>query len=298
MKRLFTIAFVALAASLQINADSYHDALAKYIRMGDMIDANQYEQMMNPLVAQLYPNDAAQASAAFSDYISSQMMSDITDLYEPAFRGRVSEADLEELITLYSDPRFADMSKRAMGVVTSFSTTQEYAAFQQQFQAAFLALAKGKNLPADVSISEDIPAEYVDAFMSYYNDTKIDDVLMSSFRSMQGMLSLAMRKDGVAEPEKKIDALLEYVSRNMPKVLISIFYKTFTVEDLRLCSTVTATPAYHRAREATTEVAGNPIEMSISLFGKIADWMDGHHPQYAAPLRNLINDMKQLQQIQ
>ena len=87
---------------------------------------------------------------------------------------------------------------------------------------------------------------------------------------------------------------MNYIQANMKTVLVSIFVKTITQQDLQLLISNTDSDAYRHSIDAVKEVVVNPMQLAVQLIDKMADWMSAHHPQYAAPLKETAKAMKGL----
>lgn len=296
MKRFFFLTVMALTLCAQVFADTYHDVLVQYMQRGNVIDKGQYEQIMRPMIEQLFPNQADQAAAIFREYAASQLMTDIANIYEPAFRQYVTEQELNELLNMYSDPRYADIEARSKGILTNVQATEEYAVFLERFQAAAVAVTTGQPMPEDIPVPTNISAEYSALFYQfYYKSAKIDETLMGTFSSMTEMLTNVLRQQGVARPEEKVNALLQYANRNMPTTMMSLFHKILNAEELQLAIQAAERPAHTHAMEAVKQVSGNTTEVGISLFSSMANWLDIHYPAYSAPLRQLVDNIRATQ---
>ena len=111
------------------------------------------------------------------------------------------------------------------------------------------------------------------------------------------MLEDAMRKQGVENPEEKVKTMLDYVTRNMENVMLGVLMQSMTIDDLRAINQMSTSPAYRHMTKALSEMSGNPIQLSIDLLGKVANWMDGHYPGFAAPVRQRATELEQVRQM-
>ena len=292
MKRIvFSLCLAVLTLSTSC-ADTYHDALLTYMQKGNAVDKQQYEQMLQPMVAQLFPNDVEGASAAFSEYASSQMINDLTALYEPAFRKHVSEQELHELIATFSDPQFAEIQQKTTNLVQNFNQSEEYQQFAAQLEMAIGDIMAGKkaaNMPVPASISMD----YIDTFNRYYQVSGTEEIIAQTFASMTTMLE-QMLQSSTSNAKQITGDIMSYIQANMKTVLVSIFVKTITQQDLQLLISNTDSDAYRHSIDAVKEVVVNPMQLAVQLIDKMADWMSAHHPQYAAPLKETAKAMKGL----
>jgi len=292
MKRILFSLCVAVLTLSTCRADSYHETLLAYMQKGNAVDKQQYEQMLQPMITSLFPDDAEGATAAFTEYASTQMMEDIAGLYEPAFRKHVSEAELQQLIAIYSDPKFADIQQKSTALVQNFSQSEEYRQFAAVLEQAVGKIMEGKqaeNIPVPASI----PGEYIDIFNRYYQVSGTEEIIAQAFASMTTMLE-QMLQSTTPNAKQITGNLMSYIQANMKTVLMSIFVKTITQQDLQLLIDNTDSEAYRHSINAVIEVAGNPMQLGIDLMDKMADWMSAHHPKYAPSLKQMVKSMKGL----
>ena len=291
MKRFILGAILATLLSLPIMADSYRDALSKYMQTGNVIDKTQYEQLLLPLAGQVFQENADQGAAILAEYFSDQMLEDLTDMFLPAFRNHMSEAELKRLGTLLSDPRFATIQQRASSVLNTLTQSPEFQTFTNDYQLALMQIIQGQT-PQDMPLPASITKEYRNAFMQYYRSSKAEDIIMGSFRSMTEMLTQALRQSGTPNPEHVMEQMMEYTRRNIPSVMLSCSHNVLTLEDLQALNTIAATTEYQHAMDAVAEIAVDPIQMTLALLTRMSDWLYLHFPQYAAPFQESLNLMK------
>ena len=285
MKRLFSLLALAAMMCLPMQADSYRDLMSKYLSINNLSNNAQFEQVIDNVAATAFPNDQ-QAAECFSAYLSRQLTADMVEIYEPFFRRHVTEAELKELANLYNDPKFADIQARAMGIVKNLDKSQEYMTFVGQYSEALEKIMKDEK-PREIQIADEVSREYADAFYAYYRGSGIDEVLMSAFQGIFQNLETQL-SSVIANPQAVVKELNAYTSRNMPKILMAIYNKTLTLEDLRLLTSVTDLPAYKHTMTAVAEAASDPLALGLAVYRGIARWADRNCPEYAAPLKEMI----------
>lgn len=285
MKRLFSLLALAAMMCLPMQADSYRDLMSKYLSINDLSNNAQFEQVIDNVAATAFPNDQ-QAAECFSAYLSRQLTADMVEIYEPFFRRHVTEAELKELVDLYNDPKFADIQARAMGIVKNLDKSQEYMTFVGQYSEAIEKIMKDEK-PREIQIADEVSREYADAFYAYYRGSGIDEVLMSAFQGIFQNLETQL-SSVIANPQAVVKELNAYTSRNMPKILMAIYNKTLTLEDLRLLTSATDLPAYKHTMTAVAEAASDPLALGLEVFRGMARWAEQQCPEYAAPLKEMI----------
>lgn len=285
MKRLFSLLAIAAMMCLPMQADSYRDLMSKYLSINDLSNNAQFEQVIDNVATTAFPNDQ-QAAECFSAYLSRQLTADMVEIYEPFFRRHVTEAELKELVNLYNDPKFADIQARAMGIVKNLDKSQEYMTFVGQYSEAIEKIMKDEK-PREIQIADEVSREYADAFYAYYRGSGIDEVLMSAFQGIFQNLETQL-SSVIANPQAVVKELNAYTSRNMPKILMAIYNKTLTLEDLRLLTSATDLPAYKHTMTAVAESASDPLALGLEVFRGMARWAEQQCPEYAAPLKEMI----------
>lgn len=291
MKRLFSLLAIAAMMCLPMQADSYRDLMSKYLSSNDMSNSAQFQQMIDNVTAQSFPNDP-QAAQCFSDYLSVQLSTDMVTIYEPFFRRHVTEAELRELVNVTSDPKFADIQARSASILANLDQSKEYANFISQYSEAIEKIMKDEK-PREIQIADEVSSEYADAFYAYYRGSGIDDVLMSAFQGIFQNLETQL-SSVIANPQAVVKELNAYTSRNMPKILMAIYSKTLTLEDLRLLTSVTDLPAYKHTMTAVAESASDPLALGLEVFRGMARWAEQNCPDYAAPLKEMIKTVEGL----
>ncbi len=289
MKRLFSLLALAAMMCLPMQADSYRDLMSKYLSINDLSNNAQFEQVIDNVAATAFPNDQ-QAAECFSAYLSRQLTADMVEIYEPFFRRHVTEAELKELVNLYNDPKFADIQARAMGIVKNLDKSQEYMTFVGQYSEAIAKIMNDEK-PREIQIADEVSREYADAFYAYYRGSGIDEVLMSAFQGIFQNLETQL-SSVIANPQAVVKELNAYTSRNMPKILMAIYNKTLTLEDLRLLTSATDLPAYKHTMTAVAEAASDPLTLGLEVFRGMARWAEQQCPEYASPLKEMIKTVE------
>ena len=296
MKKLLSI-LALCALCVCANADAYRDALVRYLQVDNTMDREQYEKKIKPIFTRLYPGSEDKTYAIMEEYMTSQMMNDMVDIFEPAFRKHVSEADLNDLIAIYSDPRYKEINRRSSNISENLATSEEYINFAKRFQTAAIAISNGQEVPEDNYQPADVPGDYAQAFMQYYKDSKLDETMMAMFRSIGNMLAESMRKEGKPDADKKIEAIMNYAADNLPLIMMSVYHKAaITKDDLQYMTAVSTKPSSIRSIEALQEILVNPVQFAADMLKKLTNWMDAHHPDYAGQLHKTVDELEKMQQ--
>ena len=289
MKRLLSILAIVAATCLPMQADSYHDLLGRYMAINEMGNTAQYEKTLEQLSAQAFPNDP-QAAQCFASYLTTQLSADMVAIYEPVFRRHVTEAELRELVDLYNDPKFTDIQKRSMAIVNGLQQQPEYVAYITQYSQAIEKILDGQK-PQEIQIADEVSREYTDAFYTYYRGSGVDEVIMSAFRGIFQNMEDQLRTV-ISDPQTVINELTAYTSRSMPKILMTIYSKTLTLDDLHLLAEATNRDSYKHTMAALADAASNPMALGVEVFRGMARWAEQNCPDYAAPLKEVLKSLE------
>lgn len=295
MKR-YLLAIMVSAMSLSfVSADSYRDALKGYLAYGE-VNTEQYKNSLGEALANVLPEgtDPAKASQIMGEYASSQMTEDLADLFEPAFRRHVSEAELKQIAKLYQDERFIALQQKSTDIMQNLTGDEEYLRFMNDFGVALGNIITGKpvqNLP-EPELSE----SYKQTFYKYYASAGIDRTMESAFTSVFSMLTNSLQGQGMSKGD--VDATIEqvksYASGNMRTVMLLMFSKVYREDDMQYMMRASDTDAYRHCIDATTEVVGDTMGLTLGLFEKMSSWLQVHYPQYGASLDGVIEQLKKL----
>ena len=288
------ILFVALTMTVNLWADSYRDALARYFQLGQVIDQAQYEQMMLPMSQTLFPEDEAKGAAILAEYASQQMMYDLIDIYQPAFQRHVTEAELNQLAATLQDPRILEIQSHTKEIMQTVTNSEEFQDFMGRYQAAVMVILAGGEMPADIDRPAGVSNAYAQAFMAYYQSSGVADILTNAFQARSNMLVETLRRNGTEHPEQYVNKLIQYTDRNLPVVLMSAFYKSLTIADINDLRRLTELPAYSHSIEAVSELVNDPISLGLAVFTRMADWISLHYPQYAVPVQQQVKQMEMI----
>lgn len=293
MKKLL-ILFVALTMTVNLWADSYRDALVRYFELGQVIDQSEYEQMMMPMSQTLFPEDEAKGATILAEYASQQMMYDLIDIYQPAFRNHVTEAELNQLAATLQDPRILEIQAHTKQIMQTVTNSEEFQDFMGRYQAAVSVILAGGEMPADIERPAGVSDAYANAFMAYYKSSGVADILTNAFQSRADMLTETLRRSGTENPEQYVNKLIQYTDRNLPVVLMSAFYKSLSISDLKDLRRLTDLPAYQHSLEAVKELVSDPLSLGLAIITRMSDWISLHYPQYAVPVQQQVKQMEMI----
>ena len=283
MKRLFTLLMVMVTV-MSLRADSYHDALVTYLQNNGSSTAQQYEAQLLPILRKTFPDQAEQVSKLMSDYASTQMIPDLADIFDPAFRKHVSEQELQQLAAIYSIPRYKEVQQKMENALLNFPSSPDYQTLIASMSPAIEQIMSGKK-PAPLAVSTDIDAGFRETFERYYKAAQVEQLIKTSFDGIVGPMNSQFRTLGIANAEQVTSSLLDYLVSGMPTILMQMMHREVSKEDMQMLIDATYSPAYRHTVDAASEMAKYPLVMSAQMMSKMCDWMEGNAPKYAKTFR-------------
>ncbi len=293
MKRFFSLLlFVSISASM-VWADAYRDALVTYLG-GTQENMEQVKQSLGTVLQSVFPDNSGKAAQIMTEYLSTQGIEDIADIYEPAFRQYVSIEDLQELSKLYADPRYQEMSQRSAKLVAEAAQSPEYAQFSSQLTTAIQAIATGGKAEP-LAVSADVSDEYRQLFHTYYVESQIGDAMNDAYKPVISMLESSLSNNGIKNAKSIATSVYTYISANSETLFLNIYSKAFTEEDLHLLIEASTSPAQKNAMRATREIVSDPIALTTSMLTKMYAWLQVHYPDYAKPFRTVLDELQKME---
>ena len=101
-----------------------------------------------------------------------------------------------------------------------------------------------------------------------------------------------LQDSGIANPQAKVDELIQYTNKNLPKVMLALFSTQLTLDDVKLVAGMTKKTSYQHAMDAVIEMSADTMQLGIDIITKMAEWMGQYYPKYAAPLYDTLKMLK------
>ncbi|MBR1877423.1 MAG: TonB family protein [Paludibacteraceae bacterium] len=284
MKRFFL--FLMAAILLQpMFADSYHDALGRYLQYTENMNTENYTEALHPLVGQLFAGNQERAKQAMDNYASEQLMDDLIEVVKPFFQEHVSENDLSRLVDIYTDPNYTQMARRVGKALDEYRYTPEYKNFNKQFEKAIKQLAKGKK-PKNLELPKTVTEKYYAQFLKYYTASRAEETPTPISEEMtRTSYAKKLRNEGAKDPDAVVPQVVDYVQANMPIVLVSVFNASFTENDLQQLTEAAEIQPFVSAAVAPIEAIPNQI--GGRLITMMTEWMMARYPEKTEMLQSL-----------
>lgn len=293
MKRFFSLLLIVSISTSLAFADAYREALVKYVN-GTQDNIEQLQQSLGFAMQQVFPDNPEKAAQILGEYFSTQASEDIADIYEPSFRKYVSREDLDQLLQMYSDPRYQEMSRRSAQVMAELAQSPEFAQFTNQLTSAIQSITVG-GTPEPLPVSASVTADYRQLFHSFYNEAQIGETLNKTYTPVVDMIESSLSKAGVKDAKTIASTVLSYISSNTETLFLNIYSNVFTQDDLHLLIEASASPAQKKATQATQEVVTNPFTFAAAILTKMSSWLQSHYPDYAEPFDKSLQELQKLQ---
>lgn len=294
MKRFILFAIVSTLVLSPVFGDSYRDALMYYLYNGD-VNAEQYKTTLGEALAKSMPEgtDPNKAAQIMSEYASKQMFEDIVDLFQPVFEKHVSENELKQVGQLYRDERFVALQNKSTAIIQNIASDEEYLSFMNSFSTALGNIITGQQVQ-DLPEPETLSDSYKQTFYQYYTSSGIDKMMDGVFNSVFTMLSNSLRSQGQPNADEIVGKAKTYTATNMRTMMLVIFSKAYTEDDINYVVKATDTDAYRHCVAATSEVLGDTMNFVVSLFDKMSAWLRVNYPQYGAAFDDIIKQLRAL----
>lgn len=291
MKRLFLLVFAAMML-MPLHADAYHDALATYLQSSDVTSTQQLEEKLRPLIEQAIPDNPNEANILLKRYVNTQLMSDIVDIFEPAFRRHISVEELQELARIYSNPRYAEIQNKMVTAFNNLQSSREFENLQASMGTAMQAIANGKK-PQPYVMNMYVPEEYKEKFNHYYRASKMEELINQSFAGVADIINTQLRNNGVSNAEQITTQLMEYLKGSMPSIMMQLVYRSLTESDLQMLIDASCSPAYQHTVDAVSEIVADPLGLSAQLLTKMGAWVDTNARRYSKSFQPIIQTLNE-----
>jgi hypothetical protein len=284
MKRIF-FTFAVAVMTVSAYADAYTDELATYLSQVGVVKQESYRKTLLPTVKNLFEYNEYKASSIVSEYVSQQLLIDMTEVYQPIYKSFLSKSELKALNKAYADPQFAQKEAVSMELYGNILSPQVNKNVALLMERGLNAYKEGKT-PEDFATPSDIEQDYIETFVRYYEGAKLDKI--ASSRLQAELLKGWMAQNGVANADEAAGDFASYLKRNMPMAMVQLYKEQLTKEDLQLLIKNTSTPAYHHSLDAAIYLKANAATTNVQFYRKFAAWLTERYPKNAEPLNEWL----------
>ena len=232
--RLFVALLVMLVAASGYAQDSYRQAVKDYMKAVNQLDK---EKALISSMSMMFDRDGkVDIDQLTQRYLDEQYENDMIDFYVFAYKGQgITEADLRELASLLTTPESETLTAHTK------SWMMEYASYMM---TPFMEQMKVLQEPME-------PGEYLDKVKDYVSflDSPVqpNQVMLGSPAVKQIMNMMLKRLDDkdpeLQESSKKVK---DWMTKNVPVLLLNFAYGNLTDEDLDYAAKLQANETYSK----------------------------------------------------
>lgn len=261
-KIIFTLALIVAAMNSFAQSNTYRDAARSLMEMsGNALSAENMKKTINgtlEAVTKSMPQmDGADTKVTelieklnkevFEPYFGSdEFKNDMLDVMTPALENEFSEAEIKELVEVYSTPEAKDFIQKGGAMIGDLG------GMMQDMMPAISAISMGGEAPEVEKV--ECSDEYRQVFTEYFN--------LCSSATLQNMES-KLAGDGNPLNQK----LLAYIKTAMPEMTLKMCKNTFTIDDMKSGIKLVSNPLAQRFIKASTNMGEQAIQPMMQKLG-------------------------------
>lgn len=255
MKKIILSLVIMLGMVSAVSAQTYKENFKSLLTVSSSsISTQNLASMLKPALGQL-------TGSYFSDemaerYLSTQFADDFSDVIMPYFEKSLTDQDMQDLLASYNQPNVKSVVEK-MNSLSSENLSQDV---MNKLQEPIMTLMFGGTAD-DVKLADGVSEEYATAYTQFCEHGG----MFSSFEAMKSLLS----QNGMGS---KLDPVISYLSKNMPRVMANMYNGKITMEDLKSIDAVYTTTAYKHFSEGMDGMMGNLTTVLQQLSQKVTDW--------------------------
>lgn len=285
MKKL--ILFAAILLSGMAQAETYREALKTLISSSSFTDMKTIQEGLQESFNRVYKSmdgadksDSVQVFQMLQAYVNTQMTDDMADLLQPYFSKYVTEDDLQTLILLQDDARYAELTAKTRALKDNLENSAEFKKFQLHLVKAAISLVSDEE-PDDVAIPKTIPKSYQKTFVKYYKTSGTEEMINGSYSAISGLMQAKLQAQGISkqEADEFSGKFSDYMFGNMRTILMCLFHSSVTEDDLNYLLRVTDTDAMRHYSKAMAAMTKDMQSFGMQLVLRMAKWVVEQMPQ-------------------
>ena len=255
--RLLITLLVIMVAGSSYAQDSYRDAVRSYLALSKKSTAEKMLTALKQLNPVLFEyNESVDFDQMAARYINEQFSEDMTDMMVEVVSETITEGDLRKVIAFMSTTEGESLRVHTSEWGEVFGKDAQEA-IQQPLISAMAGIPV-----APVLADSDIPEEYAEKFMRFFDNSHGAEQFMSSFN--QG---LAMSGGDVP------DGFQDWLSDNVSTIAMNSAYGILTTADLDYSAKLFNYEYYRRVFDAMSFFNDNLMLVGAVCTLNYADWM-------------------------
>ena len=214
--------------------------------------------------------------------MDTQFIDDATDLLLPYYTKYVTEEDLQTLIRLQDDPRYAELAAKTRTLRENMENSTEFTTFQLNLVKALISLVSDED-PEDFAIPKTVSKSYRKTFNKYYKVSGTEEIINSSYSALSGLMRNKLQEQGVSrqEADQFSEKFSDYLFSNMRTILMCLYHGSVTEDDLNYLIQVTDTDAMRHYSKAMSAMTKDMKALAVQLVLRMAKWAAEQMPNDA-----------------
>lgn len=257
MRRLFITLAICISTVLGAQAQTYKEQLKAFMTTGaTIISVDDMSGNLSKLLPAGTPNTLLER------YAKEQMTDDIADILLPYYEKTTSMEDLKTLKAFYDKPEIKPIEKK---LSTLPQNMQQKAT--AMLEPAIRSLVTGQEAQ-DIKLENGISGDYASLCKDYLNKSGMSDMFDGIFGMVKQM--------GAAGSDPRIEKLLKFLNNNLPTIMVNALHEQISMDELKMLSTVTDTPAFQHMVEGNKAMMKDIMPISMQLKEKAESWINNH----------------------
>ena len=203
------------------------------------------------------------ADSLVAAYFSTQINTDMADVFLPEYMGTVSLEQLKDYNRQLKDQRTATALRH------STETLNNPQAFSE-WTEALQDIVSGKT--AAPLTAKDCPPSYKAAFEEYFKTYNVEPIISNTIKPLE---SLMAQNSSAPEAEKAIlSNLMKYIGDNMKTFIFNNYVGNVTEDDLKALCELQQSPSSQAIMKVSQNMAARIMPITYGLLTRFDAWTD------------------------
>lgn len=175
-----------------------------------------------------------------------EFINDIVDVISIALEKEFTEAEVKELVRIYSTPEAKAITKKSDNMMLDMG------GMMQEMMPAITSIVQGGEAPQIKKV--DCTDEYRKVFMEFY-----DLFAAASIQKLESQFA--------GDDSPQAQKLMGYMKEAMPELTLKMVKDTYTIEDLKFCIKLTGNPLSQRYLKISSNLDENTMQPIMEKLG-------------------------------
>lgn len=269
MKSLLLVLVLVCTTALQAQT-SYQSKLKELFEVNSTMSGMDLNQQRDAYAKMLQAGGVSgeQAKALSDEYFRTQFLNDLAKVATPYYQGVLSEADINSLLSQFKTPK----GKTAMAHIGKASAAMSSPEAQAFMQNSLMAILQGQQV--NELQPEACSAVYQQKFEEYYLVSNVEGSVASALSSLEPMLmAQAQNESQKLEVRKMLNAVSQFLTKNMKVFSLNAFYPEVTESDLNFFVGVMKTPAGQNMNKGNAALTKDALNLGQKLVQEFVGWV-------------------------